>query len=755
MSTSPAGTRPPMHLRWLRSGLVLALTLVGTQLWPSTAGGSPDVTAGLVAHYPLQQETGDTVVDTSGHERHASLHGDAVWRGAEGLELGGESGYVDLPDNLLRGLEDVTASVQVRLDPDQRAPYFLWGLGNSTAGAGDGYLFTTGNAYRTSIATGNWSTEQTVSAGSDLQRGVWKTLTFTLADGTATLYEDGVQVARNDGITIRPGDIGGGTTTANYLGRSLYDSDHDLKGHVRDFRVYDRALTPDEVGQIAFISDGERVTRDAAGLHLGDTTTVTHDLELPMTGPYGSQVAWTSSNERVVSSNGEVSRPNPGLGDTTVVLTATVTRGTATAQRQFDVTVLAAPTDAEKVAAAAEALVVWDADDVRGNITLPTTGLYGTRVAWKSSDIHVVTPSGEVSRPSHGSAPATVRLTATVSLEDERTQRIFDLTVRPLPSHDPYAGYLFSYFTGEGYADGEQVYFAASRGNDPLHWDELNGGEPVLTSSMGDEGVRDPFIIRSPEGDKFYLIATDLKIYGNGNWDYVQRHGSRYIEVWESTDLVHWSEQRHVRISPDTAGNTWAPEAYYDESIGAYVVFWASKLYAEDDPQHTGSTYNRMMYATTRDFRTFSRPKVWVDPGYSVIDSTVIREGDTYYRFTKDERNNTSSTPCSKFILAEKSTELRALEWEFVADCIGKGDADSPGISRGEGPTVFKSNTEDKWYLFIDEFGGRGYVPFETTDLASGSWTMSPDYDLPARPRHGTVLPVTRAELDRVRAALS
>jgi hypothetical protein len=218
--------------------------------------------------------------------------------------------------------------------------------------------------------------------------------------------------------------------------------------------------------------------------------------------------------------------------------------------------------------------------------------------------------------------------------------------------------------------------------------------------------------------------------------------------VWESTDLVHWSAQRHVKVSPDTAGNTWAPEAYYDTSIGAYVVFWASKIYAANDPNHTGNTYNKMLYATTRDFRTFSEPKVWVDPGYSVIDSTVIKDGDTYYRFTKDERNNSSSTPCSKFILAEKSAELRSTSYGFVADCIGKGV-----VNQGEGPTIFKSNTENKWYLLIDEFGGRGYIPLETTDLASGRWTPSTNYELPRRPRHGTVLPVTKAELDRVRAA--
>jgi hypothetical protein len=319
----------------------------------------------------------------------------------------------------------------------------------------------------------------------------------------------------------------------------------------------------------------------------------------------------------------------------------------------------------------------------------------------------------------------------------------------PAQAQPQYAGYLFTYFTGEGTANGEQVYFALSQGNNPLSWQVLNGGAPVLTSTLGTTGVRDPFIIRSPDGGRFYLIATDLKIFGNGDWDGAQRHGSRSILVWESVDLVTWTNQRLVQVAPPAAGNTWAPEAFYDESIGAYVVFWASKLYAADDPNHTGNTYHRMMYATTQDFRTFSAPQVWVDRGYSVIDSTVIRNGDTYYRFTKDERSNSPGAPCGKFILAETSTQLRSTGWNFLAECIGQG-----AISQGEGPLVFKSNTEQKWYLFIDEFGGRGYVPFETTNLGSGQWTTSPQPSLPASPRHGTVLPVTAAEHQRLLQAL-
>jgi len=71
----------------------------------------------------------------------------------------------------------------------------------------------------------------------------------------------------------------------------------------------------------------------------------------------------------------------------------------------------------------------------------------------------------------------------------------------------------------------------------------------------------------------------------------------------------------------------------------------------------------------------------------------------------------------------------------------------------GEGPVVFRSGTEAEWYLFIDESGGRGYVPFESTGLDSERWTASAGHALPAGARHGTVLPVTQEEYERLLGA--
>jgi len=125
---------------------------------------------------------------------------------------------------------------------------------------------------------------------------------------------------------------------------------------------------------------------------------------------------------------------------------------------------------------------------------------------------------------------------------------------------------------------------------------------------------------------------------------------SSTIVIRESTDLVHWTDPRLVEVAPEGAGNAWAPEACYDRGLGAYVVYWASRL--------RGSTYNTMLYATTKDFRVFSAPQVWHDPGHSVIDSTVLEHDGTYYRYTKDERDPASGSPGSKFITAEKSPTL-------------------------------------------------------------------------------------------------
>jgi hypothetical protein len=305
---------------------------------------------------------------------------------------------------------------------------------------------------------------------------------------------------------------------------------------------------------------------------------------------------------------------------------------------------------------------------------------------------------------------------------------------------EQYAGYLFVYFTDdEGQGGGEEIYFSLSQGNDPLHWRELNGGKPILVSRLGEQGVRDPFIIRSPLGDKFFMLGTDLKAHGTGDWDRAVNEGSRSILIWESQDLIHWSEQRRVEIAPPDAGCAWAPEAIYDADSEQYCVFWASML-GEKESEGGKGRYHRILAARTKDFVHFSEPEVYIDYGHSVIDTTMIHANGKIYRFSKGEH--------SSAVFQESGDSFDDRSFTLICDQIGQ-----EWMKRGEGPLVFKSNVEDKWYLFIDEYGFRGYIPLVTTDLDSGVWTMPEQYSLPTIPRHGSVLPVTSSEYERLLAA--
>jgi len=322
------------------------------------------------------------------------------------------------------------------------------------------------------------------------------------------------------------------------------------------------------------------------------------------------------------------------------------------------------------------------------------------------------------------------------------------------------AAYMFVYFTGNT-IDGEKLRFAVSDGNNALQWKTLNGAQPVLESREGTRGLRDPFIMRSAEGDRFFLLATDLST-GRTGWDGPTSHGSRYLEIWESTDLIHWGKQRHVLVNLPNAGMTWAPEATFDPSIGAYVVYWTSTLYKDAAHKIEDGDGPQILRATTRDFRSFSDPVPWFKaadvPGAvkakGMIDATVMKDGDRYYRFTKV--SDAEGCPSSD-ILAQVSPVLRANgasgAWKIIDRCIGRRS----GTPEVEGPTAFRANPGDtsgfRYFLWVDNYGGVGYIPLATHSLRGKiHWTYPSQFNLPKSPRHGTVLAITAAERDALEA---
>jgi len=299
----------------------------------------------------------------------------------------------------------------------------------------------------------------------------------------------------------------------------------------------------------------------------------------------------------------------------------------------------------------------------------------------------------------------------------------------------PPAGYLFVTFKNGGAATSEQIYFGVS--SDGRAWEALNKAEAVLTSTIGDKGVRDPYLLRAHDGKSFYLIATDLSMHYTKDWKKAVREGSRAIIIWESTDLVTWSQPRRVEVAPPDAGCTWAPEAVYDEERGDYLVYWASTTKGDDFSKH------RIWAARTKDFRTFGAPFVYIEKPTAVIDTDIVRDGASYYRFTKDEE--------FKAITMETARRLEG-PWTNV-----------PGFSLAkmtgyEGPEAYviepaKDGKPPVWTLILDHYSaGRGYQPFVTKDIASGQFEPGGGFSFPFPFRHGSILPLSVEELARVKA---
>lgn len=297
-------------------------------------------------------------------------------------------------------------------------------------------------------------------------------------------------------------------------------------------------------------------------------------------------------------------------------------------------------------------------------------------------------------------------------------------------------GYLFVHFTGESEI-GEQIYFSVSR--DGLHWQDLHGGQPVLMSHIGEKGVRDPFIIRSADGAKFYIIATDLRMANGRSWEEVQTDGSRCLVVWESEDLIHWSTEKMIEVGIPAAGCVWAPEAIYCEKEDSYLVFWASRVSEEGDaePKH------RIYASLTKDFAEFTPAIKYIEKENHIIDTTIIRDGDYYYRISKDET--------TKNIRVDRGTDL--LNGPFETMHYPELEA----IFGVEGPEAFQFHDSDKWCLIIDQFAtDGGYLPLVCKDLAKGEFHVMEkgSYDMgKTKKRHGSVLRISEEEVERLIAA--
>lgn len=275
-------------------------------------------------------------------------------------------------------------------------------------------------------------------------------------------------------------------------------------------------------------------------------------------------------------------------------------------------------------------------------------------------------------------------------------------------------GYVFSYFKGNG-EDGLHLAYS----EDGYKWETLKKDASFLTPEVGkDKLMRDPCVIKG--GDGLYHMVWTVSWTDKG------------IGYASSKDLIHWSKQKFIPVMAheEKVRNTWAPEITYDENSKKYIIYWASTIegkFTETQSTEEKGYNHRIYYTTTKDFKKFKKTKLLYEPGFNVIDASIVKDEKGYIMFLKDE----TKVPVQKNLKIATSKKLEGPYTKASEPITGKYWA--------EGPTAIKINGE--WIVYFDKYTQKKYGALKQT--TKGWEDISEQVSFPQGTRHGTVIKVS------------
>lgn len=301
--------------------------------------------------------------------------------------------------------------------------------------------------------------------------------------------------------------------------------------------------------------------------------------------------------------------------------------------------------------------------------------------------------------------------------------------------------YLFVHFKEKITPDGEAVYFGISK--DGLNFKAVNKGNPILMPQLG-EGCRDIEIVRLKDGS-FVIITTDLCVANRYDenmcldWRDINHNGSKCLHIWKTKDLVNFSEEKLQHFGRDDFGCMWAPEVIFDDKRDEYIIHWGSTV-KETDFEHMS-----IYCSTTKDFESFTPPKLFFDKNNEILDSHIRKIGDKYHLFYKNSNNpamNMHATSTDVYGPYEHDEAF-----ERYMHTVPK-----PGAY--EGPTSYIL-PDGRWCLMLDYFGCKkskmGYVPFiSPTPGVSDFKRAKEKFSFPYGFKHGGVIEITLEEYTRL-----
>jgi hypothetical protein len=291
--------------------------------------------------------------------------------------------------------------------------------------------------------------------------------------------------------------------------------------------------------------------------------------------------------------------------------------------------------------------------------------------------------------------------------------------------------YLFSYF--DNLNDGAGARLAVS--SDAINWQKINEGDPVIIPELSSERLmRDPCVCYDARSGVFHLIWTT-------GWN------QKTIGYAAVKDLRDWSRavQKEIPVGeaiPNCAC-CWAPEIFYDDIKDSFMVYWSTER---------GTAGKRGYYCMTKDFKSVAATTPFFDPGYSVIDESIIKVSDgLYYMFFKDEREGFEAGKQAKNIhYVYGPTPQGSWRWNDSTTW----DKVSPPITTSgcEGPSPIKIGNEYRVYFDFYYQVSTSYRMVKVTDLTTTASPWPQGDTLMTETgifnySHGTILEIPRVKL--------
>ena len=330
----------------------LLLTACATALEEPSNPSDPSWQA-LPVSAVLALDFENTTADAVHPEESLSLHGISVFtEGVSGQALGLDgSSYLELPNAAQRLSGQMSLSCWVKSEaPLEGNQPLLWFFPDQQQ-AGPGWSLTSPNdqtPLELTIGTTGGKPVKLFLSGSRSQffpQGEWVHIAVVCDNqkGSALLYRNGLiqgQLSLPEDMALNPGE-----NVIGLLGRN--GSGNHIHICLDQLQLHNAALTSGQIVDLytayGASFDGNLVVQTDCEELVFSMRHLRQDIKLPTQGRLGSSISWRSDREALLTSDGYVTRPDSGLADETVTLTATVQYAGFVQEQDFVFTVEALP----------------------------------------------------------------------------------------------------------------------------------------------------------------------------------------------------------------------------------------------------------------------------------------------------------------------------------------------------------------------------------------------------------------------------